>query len=364
MQPKLEEFTDQTAKLILADGTSYQGRAFGSARSSAGEVVFNTGMVGYPECFTDPSYSGQILILTYPLIGNYGVPAPESPADPLRSPFESDRVHIAGLVVSEVSEEYSHWGSGSSLSEWLRLQEVPGLSGIDTRLLTQKLREQGSLLGRIVQEGDDDGGDFWDPNQENLIARVSVRGPQEFGRGMKKVLLIDCGCKRNIVRSLVTRGVAVRVVPWDWNVAGEIFDGLVISNGPGDPRMYESIVASIQRVLDIGKPTFGICLGHQLLARAAGATTYKLKFGHRSQNQPCVQVGTKRCYITAQNHGYAVDERTLPEGWEPWFFNANDRTNEGIRHRSRPFFSVQFHPEASPGPVDTAFLFDDFLRLL
>jgi carbamoyl-phosphate synthase small subunit len=219
------------------------------------------------------------------------------------------------------------------------------------------------MLGKIVQDGDELD-EFWDPNQENLVARVSVRHPREFGRGTKKVLLLDCGCKSNIVRSLVRRGVAVKMVPWDWDITSEDFDGLLISNGPGDPAMFERTIEGIRRVLEMEKPTFGICLGHQLLARAAGASTYKLKFGHRSQNQPCIQVGTKRCYITSQNHGYAVEEQSLPAAWEPWFLNANDGTNEGIRHHSKPFFSVQFHPEASPGPTDTGFLFDYFLSQL
>ena len=352
-----------SSKLLLSDGTAYDGQGFGALRSVSGEAVFNTGMVGYPECLSDPSYYGQILILTYPMIGNYGVPSLEIDDDPLRSPYESRRVQITGLVVSEVSESYSHWGGQGSLSDWLDLHEVPGISGVDTRLLTQKLRDQGSMLGKIVQNGDDLSG-FWDPNRENLIARVSMSRPREFGHGHKRVLLIDCGSKSNIVRSLVKRGVTVRMVPWDWDVSRESFDGLVISNGPGDPQMCERTIENVRHVLGMSKPTFGICLGHQLLARAAGATTYKLKFGHRSQNQPCVQVGTNRCFITAQNHGYTVDEQTLPEAWEPWFFNANDGTNEGIRHRSKPFFSVQFHPEASPGPLDTAFLFDDFLSLI
>jgi len=352
-----------SAKLIFADGTVLQGRGFGSHRSASGEAVFNTGMVGYPECFTDPSYYGQILILTYPIIGNYGVPGQGSTFDLMKSPFESDRVHIAGLVVSEISENYSHWNSVGSLHDWLTLQGVPGISGIDTRFLTQKLREQGATLAKIVQNGNDPG-DFWDPNQENLVPRVSTRQPLEYGCGKKRVLVIDCGCKSNIVRSLVRRGLSVKTVPWDWDITCESFDGLVISNGPGDPKLLETTVEGIRKILDIAKPIFGICLGHQLLARAAGASTYKLKFGHRSQNQPCIQVGTKRCYITSQNHGYAVAEESLPQNWEPWFFNANDGTNEGLRHRSKPFFSVQFHPEASPGPLDTSFLFDDFVKLL
>lgn len=350
------------ANLVLADGSQYQGSAFGSLRSVAGEVVFNTGMVGYPECLTDPSYEGQILVLTYPLIGNYGVPTFDHGADPLNGEFESERIHVAGLVVSEHSVDFSHWGGHVNLDAWLKANDVPGISGLDTRLLTQKLRTQGSMLGKIVVQEDDV--PFKDPNLENLVARVSPNEPRTFGDGGKRVALLNCGCKFNIIRSLVKRGIEVLVLPWDWDLSKESFDGLVISNGPGDPKMCGATVENVKKVLTAEVPTFGICLGSQVLALAAGADTFKLKYGHRSQNQPCVQVGTKRCYITSQNHGYAVDETTLPEDWEPWFFNANDGTNEGIRHRSKPFISVQFHPEASPGPLDTGFLFDKFIEML
>lgn len=352
-----------TAKLVLEDGSYYHGTSFGSSASVAGEVVFNTGMVGYPECFTDPSYTGQILILTYPLIGNYGVPDHHNGTSPLNNEFESEKVQISGLVVSEVSKDFSHWGGHSNLSDWLKASNVPAICDIDTRHLTQKLREHGSMLGKILVEDHVDL-DFVDPNRENLIAQVSPKKPQEFGDGKKTVLLLNCGCKFNIIRSLLKRGVAVKSVPWNWELSQEKYDGLVISNGPGDPKTCQESIHHIRKALQNAVPIFGICMGSQLLALAAGADTYKLKFGHRSQNQPCIQVGSKRCFITSQNHGYAVDERTLPEGWEPWFFNANDGTNEGIRHRSKPFMSVQFHPEASPGPVDTGFLFDEFVEML
>lgn len=351
------------AKLILEDGTTYQGKAFGSSVSVAGEVVFNTGMVGYPECFTDPSYAGQIVNLTYPLIGNYGVPQQDHNSDPLKSRFESYKIHIAGLLVSEYSVDYSHWGGRHSLDEWLKEHNIPAISGIDTRALTQKLREQGSMLGKIVV-GESGDVDLIDPNQDNLVARVSSAKSATFGEGEKSVVLIDCGCKYNIVRSLVKRGVKVKVVPWDWDLSKERYDGIMISNGPGDPKMASVTVENIRKALGQDAPIFGICLGNQVLSLAAGADTYKLKFGHRSQNQPCILVGSKRCYITSQNHGYAVDEKSLPDDWEPWFFNANDGTNEGIRHRTKLFFSVQFHPEATPGPVDTAFLFDEFIKKL
>jgi len=350
------------AKLILEDGSVYEGESFGSTTSAAGEVVFNTGMVGYPECFTDPSYEGQILNLTYPLIGNYGVPQSAS-KNLMDSPFESGDIRISGLIVAEFSRDYSHWDGRISLSDWLKENNVPAISGIDTRRLTQKLREQGAMPGKIVH-GDDKEIDFVDPNQENLVARVSPREPEQFGNGSKRVLLLNCGCKFNIIRSLLHRDVTVRSVPWDWDISNETFDGVLISNGPGDPKMCTATIETVRKLLADDAPTFGICLGNQLLALAAGADTYKLRYGHRGQNQPCILVGTKRCYITSQNHGFAVDENSLPDGWEPWFFNANDGSNEGVRHRSKPFRGVQFHPEASPGPLDTGYLFDEFVSLL
>ncbi len=350
------------AKLILADGSVYIGKAFGSLKSVAGEVVFNTGMVGYPECLTDPSYKGQILVLTYPLIGNYGVPSDRTEEASLSEYFESNKIHIAGLIVSQHSVDFSHWSGFTNLDTWLKQHEIPGLWSLDTRYLTQKLREHGVMLGKIIVQ--DQQLDFFDPNQQNLVAKVSRVKPQDFGKGKKRVLLVDCGCKYNIVRSLVKRNLAVRVVPWNWDLGQEDFDGVVISNGPGDPKMCAATIQQVKKLLREGRPILGICLGHQVLALAAGADTYKLKYGHRGQNQPCIMVGSKRCYITSQNHGYAVDENSLSDDWEPWFFNANDGTNEGIRHRSRPFMSVQFHPEANPGPVDTQFIFDEFVSML
>lgn len=348
-------------RLLLKDGSVFEGRVFGFPKAAAGEVVFNTGMVGYPETLTDPSYKGQILALTYPLIGNYGVPANQI-VNNLDVAFESDRIQIAGLVVSEESLNYNHWNAAKSLTRWLYEQKVPALSGIDTRALTKRLREKGTMLGKI-HIGEEDI-EFHDPNKENLISLVSVQEPVVYRGGKTRVVVIDCGCKNSIIQSLVARDVTVIRVPWDYNFLGEGFDGVLISNGPGDPKMCSETIAYVRRAMEKDCPIFGICLGHQILALAAGGNTYKLKFGHRSQNQPCIEIGVRRCYITSQNHGYAVDIQTLPAGWDPWFINANDGTNEGMRHCSRPFMSVQFHPEATPGPVDTNFLFDEFLRML
>jgi len=348
-------------RLELEDGSVFHGFAFGAQKSIAGEVVFNTSMMGYPESLTDPSYYGQILVLTYPLIGNYGIPESKI-VNGLDEWFESDGIKISGLIVSEYSFDYSHWNAKKSLSDWLKEHDVPGLYGIDTRLLTKRLRDEGTMLGRVLFFTDER--DFHDPNKTNLVAKVSIKEPVEYGSGDKKVILIDCGCKDNIIRCLLKRNLKIKRVPWNYDFTYEDYDGVFISNGPGDPKMCRETIEIVSKVLNGKKPVFGICMGNQILSLAAGADTYKLKFGHRSQNQPCVEVGTKRCYITSQNHGFAVDGRTLPEGWEPWFVNANDGTNEGIRHVSKPFMSVQFHPEAAPGPVDTGILFDDFKRML
>ncbi|MGH7263831.1 MAG: glutamine-hydrolyzing carbamoyl-phosphate synthase small subunit [Candidatus Rokuibacteriota bacterium] len=347
-----------TARLVLEDGAVFHGRPFGFPAAVAGEVVFNTGMVGYPEALTDPSYRGQVLVLTYPLVGNYGVPA-RGGDDGLESPFESESIQVSGLVVAETTTP-SHRSAVKSLGEWLQEHGVPGLSGVDTRALTKRLRQRGVMLGKLVS-GDEDL-EFRDPNRENLVAQVSVKEPVAYGSGPARVVLVDCGCKTSIVRSLVSRGLTVLRVPWDHDFLDDDFQGVVISNGPGDPKMCGPTIEHVRRAMERDVPILGICLGHQLLALAAGADTYKLPFGHRSQNQPCLRPGTPRCYITSQNHGYAVDERTLPEDWMAWFRNLNDGTNEGIRHRTRPFASVQFHPEAAPGPLDTTFLFDDFVQ--
>ena len=348
-------------RLILEDGTSLEGTFFGKPHSVAGEVVFNTGMIGYPETMTDPSYFGQILTLTFPLVGNYGVPSDDKTPNP-SSHFESERIQVSGLVISDYSDEFSHWNAGQSLSDWMQKHKVPGLYGIDTRLLTKKLREKGTMLGRI--EYDSRHVPFYDPNQDNVLEKVSIRKPVTYGKGSLKVALLDCGCKHNIIHSLLNRDVQVWRVPWDYDLSKGDFDALVISNGPGDPKMCRKTILRVREVLNRNIPIMGICLGHQLLALAAGANTFKLKYGHRSQNQPVIDVNTKRCLVTSPNHGFAVDNKTLPEGWEPWFVNLNDETNEGIIHSSGRFRSVQFHPEATPGPVDAAYLFDDFLKVV
>ena len=347
------------AKLTLEDGTVFVGKSFGSEKPVAGEVVFYTAMTGYPESLTDPSYTGQILVSTYPMIGNYGVPYGET-EEGIHKFFESHKLHISGLIIADYSFEFSHWNAEKSLSDWLKEYEVPGIFDVDTRALTKILREKGSMLGKI--EFDDELIDFSDPNMENLVARVSCTQREVYGNGGHRVVLIDCGVKNNIIRCLMKRGATVIRVPWDYNFSSEEFDGVFISNGPGDPAMCNETVQNIRKIMADEKPVMGICLGNQLLARAAGADTYKLKYGHRSHNQPVLLEGTNRCYITSQNHGYAVAAETLPTDWEPLFTNVNDNTNEGIRHKTKPFFSTQFHPEASSGPTDTEFLFDDFIQ--
>jgi len=348
--------------LILEDGTVFEGESFGAKNSTNGEVVFNTGMVGYPETLTDPSYRGQILVLTYPLIGNYGVPD-YSEEDGLFKNFESEKIQVNALIVSEYEKEFFHWNAVKSLSTWLKEHQIPAVSGIDTRALTKKLREQGTMLGKIIVKKNDDPG-FDDPNKRNLVAEVSTPEPIEYGAGKKKLIIVDCGVKNNIIRSFTDRNVSVIRVPWNYDFINMEADGILISNGPGDPMMCPETTTNIKRAMKTGRPILGICLGSQLLGLASGAKTYKLKYGHRSQNQPCSEMGTKRCYITSQNHGYAIDAKTLPEDWREWFYNDNDGTNEGLLHISKPYFGAQFHPEASPGPDDTEFLFDMFIRAL
>lgn len=347
--------------LVLENDIEFIGKSFGYERSVTGELVFNTAMTGYPESLTDSSYRGQILISTYPLIGNYGVPEYKKFQN-IPQYFESDRIHISGLVISDYSFQFSHWNAKKSLADWLKEHEIPGIFGIDTRAVTKILRENGSMLGKLVFN--EEPVEFYDPNRNNLVNEVSIKQKKVYSNGAYRVLLVDCGVKNNIIRCFLKRDITVVRVPWDYDFSYANYDGIFISNGPGDPKMCEATIKNIRKVLSTDKPIFGICLGAQLMALAAGANTYKLKYGHRSHNQPVLRKGTKRCYITSQNHGFAIDTKTLPPSWEVLFTNINDDTCEGIRHKSKPFFSSQFHPEASGGPVDTESLFDDFLSLI
>ena len=352
----------KNVSLILDDGSRFSGISFGYERPTAGEVVFNTAMSGYPESLTDPSYSGQIMVLTYPLIGNYGVPA-RSFSGKLSTFLESEKIHADGIIVSDYSENYSHWNATESLGEWLKQEKITGITGIDTRELTKLLREKGSMIGKIVFS-DENEIDFIDPNKINQAARVSTTEIITYGNGKKRVVLVDCGVKHNIIRCLLKRNVTVIRVPWDYDFNAIEYDGLFISNGPGDPDTCGITVKHIREAMKKEKPIFGICMGNQLLAKAGGANTYKLKYGHRSHNQPVRLVGTEKCFITSQNHGFAVDNNTLNDEWTPLFVNMNDGTNEGIQHKNKPFFSVQFHPEAASGPTDTEFLFDRFIEMI
>lgn len=346
-------------RLTLEDGTVFKGKTFGALVPAAGEVVFNTAMTGYPESLTDPSYRGQILCLTYPLVGNYGAPAKSEENDLYRF-YESSSIHISALIVSDYSFEYSHWNASESLDEWLKRNKVPGIFGIDTRALTKRIREKGTMLGKVEPEGTETG--FYDPNRVNLVAEVSTRERKVYGTGRYRILLLDCGVKYNIIRNLLKRDTTIIRVPWNYDYHNEVFDGLFLTNGPGDPKMCGAAIENIRKSFSDTRPIFGICLGNQLMALASGADTYKLKYGHRSHNQPVLQVGTNKAYITSQNHGFAVDNKTLGPDWKPFFININDNTNEGMRHVTKPFFSTQFHPEASGGPTDTDYLFDEFIE--
>lgn len=351
----------QNIELLLYDGTKITGKSFGYKGSASGEVVFNTAMTGYPESLTDPSYKGQILVLTYPLIGNYGVPDYKV-ENGILNYFESEKIHVSGLVIADYSFESSHWNAQKSLSEWLIEHKIPAVYDVDTRALTKHLREKGSMPGKIVCNNESL--EFTDPNEENLVDKVSSKEVKIYGNGKYKILLVDCGVKYNIIRRLLLRDTTIMRVPWNYEFTQEKYDGLFISNGPGDPKKCETTINQLAIAVKQEVPVFGICLGNQLLSLASGADTYKLKYGHRSHNQPVLKAGTNRCYITSQNHGFATDSRTLGKDWEQLFINVNDNTNEGIIHKTKPFFSTQFHPEASSGPTDTDFLFDKFLDVI
>lgn len=378
--------------LILDDGSRFHGKSFGYEKPVAGEVVFNTAMTGYPESLTDPSYAGQLMTLTYPLVGNYGVPPFTFEADGIPTFMESEHIHAEAIIVSDYSENFCHWNAVESLGDWLKREQVPGITGIDTRELTKVLREHGVMMGRIVfdDEAEDEsvkpecygeinyvdkvsckdlifynGTESHRLSTDTPIAQLNAQLSALHSPLKKIVLLVDCGVKSNIIRCLLKRGVEVVRVPWDYDYNGLAFDGLFISNGPGDPDTCDAAVQNIRKAMANEKlPIFGICMGNQLLSKAGGAKIYKLKYGHRSHNQPVRMVGTERCFITSQNHGYAVDNSTLSADWEPLFINMNDGSNEGIRHKRNPWFSAQFHPEAASGPTDTEFLFDEFVKLL
>ena len=347
-------------------------------------------MTGYPESLTDPSYAGQLMTLTYPLVGNYGVPPFTIEPNGLATFMESEKIHAEAIIVSDYSYEYSHWNAVESLGDWLKREQIPGITGIDTRELTKVLREHGVMMGKIVFDDEPDNVPEAAYAGVNYVDRVSCKeiicylpaGISQtfsvnssyaqlnsqfstFNSQFKKVVLVDCGVKTNIIRCLLKRNVEVIRVPWDYDYNGLEFDGLFISNGPGDPDTCDAAVQNIRKAMANEKlPIFGICMGNQLLSKAGGAKIYKLKYGHRSHNQPVRMVGTERCFITSQNHGYAVDNNTLSADWEPLFINMNDGSNEGIKHKKNPWFSAQFHPEAASGPTDTEFLFDEFVKLL
>ncbi|GHV72487.1 hypothetical protein FACS1894201_01920 [Bacteroidia bacterium] len=362
------EYRYKSAQLILDDGSVFEGFIFGAERMEVGEVVFSTAMTGYPESLTDPSYAGQMVVLTYPLIGNYGVPSRTFTDEGIATLMESERIHAKAIIISEYSYEFSHWNAVESLDSWLKDENIPGLFGIDTRALTKKLREQGVMMGKIViaNTTEQQTEPFFDYDTINYVAQVSTNEVTVYGDkpNQKRVILVDCGVKHNIIRGLLKRNLTVIRVPWNYDFTTLDYDGVFISNGPGDPDQCMEAVLNIRKALSGNKPICGICMGNQLLAKAGGASTFKLKYGHRSHNQPVRLVNTNRCFVTSQNHGYAVDTTTLSDEWEALFVNMNDNTNEGIRHKTKPFFTAQFHPEACSGPTDTEFIFDLFAEAL
>lgn len=336
--------------LTLEDGTVYSGFSFGAQVPAAGEVVFSTAMTGYPESLTDPSCKGQILCLTFPIVGNCGAPADND---------ELSSIHVSGLIVSDYSFEFSHWNASGSLDSWLKQNNVPGIYGIDTRALTKRIREKGDMLGKIEPDGCSI--EFFDTDKVNLVAEVSIASKKVYGTGKYRIVLVDCGVKHNMIKRLLGYDTTVIRVPWDYDFLKEDYDGLFLSNGPGNPKMCAATIENIKCALSDARPVFGACFGNQLLALASGADIFKLKHGHRSHNQPVLQVGTEKAYITSQNHSFTVDNETIGKEWEPYFININDKTNEGIKHKSLPFFSTQFLPEASGGPTDTDFLLEIFI---
>lgn len=359
------------ATFTIRDGPVFHGKSFGANTNVSGEAVFSTGMVGYPESMTDPSYRGQILVFTQPLIGNYGVPSSTRDEYNLLKYFESPHIQCIGVVVSDVALKYSHWTAVESLNEWCTREGIAAITGVDTRAIVTYLREQGSSLARITvgEEYDADEDEAYiDPGEINLVHKVSTKAPFHISSAVDSdlhVAVIDCGVKENILRSLVNRGASVTVFPYDYPIhkIAHHFDGIFISNGPGDPTHCASTVYHLKKTMEsYNGPIFGICLGHQLLALASGAKTVKLKYGNRAHNIPALDLITGKCHITSQNHGYAVDPKTLPSHFKEYFVNLNDQSNEGMIHTSRPIFSTQFHPEAKGGPLDSAFLFDKYFE--
>lgn len=344
-------FNQKPGRLTLGDGTVFHGTMpEWQTGAYEGEVVFTTGMTGYVEALTDPSFAGQILVFTYPLVGNYGVD---------EQYIESDKIQVRGVIMSDLAPHWSHGGADRSFAEWLHGQNVPLLTGVDTRALTKHLRTKGTMTGVLCDK-------LQKAPSKVDIPVVSIDKPIEYGdkKAKKRIILVDCGMKQNILRSLLALGLRVKRVPYNYDYSGENYDGVVLSSGPGDPEDYKETIAITKKVLQGDKPVFGICLGNQIMALASGGKTYKLKFGHRGHNQPCIDDTTQHAVITSQNHGYAIDEKSLPRDWRVLYRNLNDNSVEGIEHTTRPFFSTQFHPEACPGPTDSAPLFERFYKSL
>ncbi|KAK0262961.1 Multifunctional pyrimidine synthesis protein CAD [Friedmanniomyces endolithicus] len=359
----------ERATFTIRDGPIFHGKSFGAKANVSGEAVFTTSLVGYPESMTDPSYRGQILVFTQPLIGNYGVPSGARDEFGLLKYFESPNIQACAIVVADVALQYSHWTAVESLASWCAREGVPAITGVDTRAIVTHLREQGSSLGKITigEEYDADEDEAYeDPGQINLVKRVSTKQPFHVPSpvGDAHIALIDCGVKENIIRSIVSRGASVTCLPYDYPIhkLARHFDGVFISNGPGDPTHCRVTSDNLRNLMDSSQiPIMGICLGHQLLAIAAGGATTKMKYGNRAHNIPALDKTTGKCHITSQNHGYAVDMATLPHDFKEYFVNLNDDSNEGIIHKTRPIFGTQFHPEAKGGPQDSSYLFDAYL---
>ncbi len=363
--------------MILDDGTVFEGTGFGHPGTVFGEVVFNTGMVGYAETLTDPSYSGQILTLTYPLVGNYGVPDPSGmDGNGISKSFESDRIQVRGLVVHELSLTASHWNLSMTLDEWLYNEGVPGISGIDTRMLAKKLRSQGVMMGALVVSDEPvdekavmtELADAVRYGSERFMDTVSTKSVKEYGNLPESVVVVDTGAKNAILRNILDIGYRAIKVPWD-TPASDILSynprAVVISNGPGDPEHCTRTIETARELMERDVPVLGICLGAQIIGLAGNAKTYKLKYGHRGQNKPCINLDTNQVYVTSQNHGYCIDPDSLGESdFDLWFTNADDGTVEGIRHKNRRTIAVQFHPEAAPGPYDCRFIFEKLKELV